>query len=103
MKKFTIIKNDLTAEEIETFARRNPGYIPTGDIVRYEYTNRYDQECCDNLVIFKAADAKHHWTPYGMARQTSKYIILARWDRYFKLTHTGKIVSLDAEDDNSNR
>ena len=103
MKRFTIIKNDLTAEEIQDFANRNPGYIPTGDVIKCEYKNYYGQDCSETLVIFKAADAKHHWTPYGMARQTSKYIIIARYDRYWKLTLTGNIVSLDAEDDNSNR
>lgn len=103
MKKFTIIRNDLTAEEVQQYTKLNPGYIATGDAIKCEYTNYYGQECSETLVIFKAADAKHYWTPYGMARQTSKYIIIARYDRYWKLTLNGEIVSLDAEDDNTNR
>ena len=103
MKKFTVNRNDLTPEEIQEFTTMNPGYTPTGDTITCEYINRYDQKCTETLVIFKAADVKHRWTPYGMARQTSKYIIIARYDRYWKLTHTGEIVSLDAEDDNSDK
>ena len=101
MQKFEIIYNDLTQEEIETFERWNPGYTATGDILHHEFTNRYGQHEEEHLVIFKAKDHKHRWTPYGMARQTSKYIICARYDRYYKLTLTGEIVSLDAEDNNS--
>lgn len=103
MKKFTINRNVLTEEEIHQYTNWNKGYNATGDTITCEYTNRYDQECSETLVLFKAADAKHHWTPYGMARQTSKYIIIARYDRYWKLTLNGEIVSLDAEDDNSNK
>lgn len=103
MKKFIINKNALTAEEIQQYTAMNPGYIATGDTITCEYTNYYGQECSESLVLFKAADAKHRWTPYGMARQTSKYIIIARYSRYWKLTLNGEIVSLDAEDDNSNR
>lgn len=103
MKEFIINKKSLTAEEIEQYTKWNPGYIATGDTIICKYTNYYGQQCSDELVIFKAADAKHHWTPYGSARQTSKYIILARHSSYWKLTLDGKIVSLDAEDNNSNR
>lgn len=99
---FTIKRNSLTAEEKERFERYNPGYVTTGDTIVFDYTSRYGQHESEELVIFKAADRKHNWTRYGMARQTSKYIILARYDRYYKLTLNGKIVSLDAEDNNSN-
>lgn len=101
MKKFTINRNDLTAEDILSYNKLNPGYTATGDTITCEYTNYYGQECKETYVLFKAADAKHHWTPYHMARQTSKYIIIARYDRYWKLTLKGEIVSLDAEDNNS--
>ena len=103
MKKFTINKNVLTDEEIKQYTTWNPGYIATGDTITCEFTNYYGQECSESLVLFKASDAKHHWTPYGMARQTSKYIIIARYSCYWKLTLNGKIVSLDAEDDNTAR
>jgi hypothetical protein len=103
MKKFTINKNDISAEDIQQYNAWNPGYIATGDTITCEYTNYYGQECSDTLVIFKAADGKHRCTPFGMARQTSKFIIIARYSNYWKLTHNGKIVSLDAEDNNSNR
>lgn len=103
MKKFTINKNVIPAEEIQQYNAWNPGYTATGDTITCEYVNYYGQECSETLVLFKAADAKHRWTPYGMARQTSKYIIIARYSCYWKLTHNGDIVSLDAEDDNSNR
>lgn len=103
MKKFTINKNVLTAEEIQEYTAMNPGYIATGDTITCEYINYYGQECSEELVLFKAADAKHHWTPYSTARQTSKYIIIARHSSYWKLTLKGEIVSLDAEDDNSDR
>lgn len=103
MKKFNIQKASLTAQEIRDYTAMNPGYIATGDTIKCEYTNYYNQECSEELIIFKAADCKHRRTPFGMARQTSKYIIIARYDRYWKLTHNGEIVSLDAEDDNTAR
>jgi hypothetical protein len=103
LKKFTINKNVLTAEEITEYANLNPGYIPTGDTITCEFTNYYGQECKEELILFKAADAKHRWTPYMMARQTSKYIIIARYDRYWKLTLNGELVSLDAEDNNTDQ
>ena len=103
MKKFTIKRNALTAEEINQYNEWNPGYIATGDTITYEFIDRYGILASETMILFKAADAKHRWTPYGMARQTSKYIIIARYDRYFKLTLSGEVVSLDAEDDNSNR
>lgn len=103
MKKFTINRNALTPEEMTQFNAWNKGYLATGDTITYEYTDRYGLQGSETLVIFKAADAKHRWTPYGMARQTSKYIILARYDRYFKLTLSGEVVSLDAEDNNTAR
>ena len=103
MKKFTVNKNDLTAKEIAQYSAWNKGYYATGDTITCEYVNRYGQECSETLVLFKASDAKHYWTPYRMARQTSKYIIIARYDRYWKLTLNGKIVSLDANDDNSDK
>ena len=103
MKKFTINKNDLTADHIRAYTELNPGYIATGDTITCEYTNYYGQNCSETYVLFKAADNKHNWTPYHTARQTSKYIIIARYDRYWKLTLSGKVVSLDAEDDNTNR
>ena len=103
MNKFTINRNRLTPEEIKRFTAMEPGYVATGDTITCEYTNYYGQKCSDPFVLFKAADAKHRWTQCGMARQTSKYIIIARHDRYWKLTLNGEIVSLDAKDDNSNR
>lgn len=103
MKKFTIKKDVLTPEEIAQYTEWNPGYIATGDTILFEYTDQYGLPGSEELIIFKAADGKHHWTPYGSARQTSKYIILARYDRYYKLTLKGEIVSLDAEDNNSDR
>lgn len=103
MKKFTVKKNVLTPEEITQYTKMNPGYIATGDTVLYEYTDYYGLPGSEELIIFKAADSKHHWTPYRSARQTSKYIILARYSNYIKLTLKGELVSLDAEDDNSDR
>lgn len=101
MKKFTIRKKVLSTEEIEQYNAWNPGYIATGDTILYEYTDYYGLPGCEELVIFKAADRKHNYTPYMSARQTSKYIILARYSSYIKLTHNGKVISLDAEDNNT--
>ena len=103
MKKFTINKNALTAKDIEQYNECNKGYTATGDTITCEYTDYYGLKQSETLVLFKASDAKHHWTPYGMARQTSKYIIIARYSRYWKLTHDGEIVSLDANDDNTDK
>lgn len=103
MKQFTIKRNVLTAEEIQQYTEWNPGYIATGDTITCKYTDYYGLPCTETYVLFKAADAKHRWTPYHMARQTSKYIIIARYSRYWKLTLNGEAVSFDAEDDNSNR
>lgn len=103
MKKFTINKNDLTAKEIRQYSAWNPGYIATGDTITCQYVNYYGQACSETLILFKPVDAKHYWTPYGMARQTSKYIIIARHSCYWKLTRNGDIVSHGAKDGNGNQ
>lgn len=103
MHKFTVRKKSLTVEEIRKFTNMNPGYIATGDTILHEYVDYYGLNGSEELVVFKPRDGKHNWTPYGMTRQTSKYFIIARYDRYYKLTHSGEIVSLDANDDNSDR
>lgn len=100
--KATIINEELTQEDVQWLEKVNPGYTLTDRSIKLEGIDRYGLPWSETLPIFKSMPG-HNWTPYGMARQTKNHIICARYDRYYKFTLDGEVVSLDAEDDDTDR
>ena len=100
--KATVINSAHTKQDIDFYETINVGYTLTERSIRLEGKDRYGLPWEETLPIFKGK-AGHNWTPYGMARQTKNHIICARYDRFYKFTLDGEIVSLDAEDNDSER
>ena len=86
MRTFAIQKD--AGFDREFFARVNPGYEVTGELLAEAWDGG-----SQTLVVFRGPS-----TVYGMCRDCGDHYIIARWDRYDRVDKGSMRLTLDVED-----